>query len=334
MKGTPVDTLSDRAPTRGTSTPVLLIIYKRPDLTRLVLRSIAAAKPPRLFVAADGPKSQADAAACAAARAVVDEFPFECEVVRNYAESNLGCGLRVASAIDWAFESTEELIVLEDDCLPNGSFFRFCDEMLSTYADDERVMHVSGDNFVGPQASGTYSYYFSKYTHAWGWATWRRAWRHFDWTIRLWPEMKEAALIQNWCSDPYEQRYWTDIFDRMYGGAADVWDYMWMFACWSQHGLSILPSVNLVENNGWGADATHTPDPVPMPSPQEMGAIRHPPFLARNVQADALTFDRNFGGAYAKAMDRPWPRFRRRISPLLAPARLAKRTLRRTLRID
>jgi hypothetical protein len=308
--------------------PVLLIIYKRPDLTRRALEAIAAAKPSRLFVAADGPRNAAEAEVCRVTREAVGDFKGDCEVVTNFSDENLGCGIRVYTAIDWAFSTSEDLIVIEDDCLPNASFFRFCEELLAVYRDDERVMHISGDNFVGPQLSGSNSYYFSKYTHAWGWATWKRAWRYFDWTMSRWPDLREAGLVQSWCSDPYEQRYWTGIFDRMVGGASDVWDYMWMFACWSQSGLSVLPSVNLVRNDGWGPDATHTQAPVACPPTAELERIEHPLCMVRNVRADAITFDRNFGGAQMRAMDSPRARFRRCIDPLLGPARVVKRALK------
>lgn len=312
------------------SAPVLLIIYKRPDLTRRALEVIAAAQPFRLFVAADGPRSAAEAEACRAARAVVDDFT-ACEVVRNFADENLGCGIRVHTAIDWAFTLAEELIILEDDCLPNASFFRFCNEMLAVYRDDERVMHISGDNFVGPAASGPYSYYFSKYTHASGWATWRRAWRHFDWTIAGWPALKRAGIVEAWCSDPYERRYWTAMFDRLHGGDREVWDLQWNLACWSQDGLAILPAVNLVLNDGWGPDATHTKSPLAWPAAEELGEIEHPSYVVRSVAADAITFDRNFGGAEMRAHDSPQARLRRRIAPLLGPARLFKRALNRMM---
>jgi hypothetical protein len=311
--------------------PVLLIIYKRPELTQRALALIAAAKPSRLFVAADGPRSAEEAKACRAAREAVAQFTGDCEVVTNFADENLGCGVRVHTAISWAFTMTEQLVILEDDCVPNASFFRFCNQMLETYRDDDRVMHVSGNNFVGPSRT-PYSYYFSKYTHAWGWATWRHAWSRFDWQMVRWPEMKAAGIIENWCSDPYEQLYWRAIFDKMHGGARDVWDYMWMFACWSNSGLSILPSLNLVGNEGWGPDATHTVAPFPCPPTGELNEITHPPSVMREPFNDAITFDRNFGGAQMRAMDTPRARLRRRIAPLLWPARVVKRSLMQLMR--
>ncbi|HEX8253264.1 MAG TPA: glycosyltransferase family 2 protein [Thermoanaerobaculia bacterium] len=315
----------------GTRTPVLLVIFKRPDLTRRALAAIAAAKPSKLFIAADGPRHDDEAEKCRVTRETLAEFDFECEVVTNFSDCNLGCGVRVYSAIDWAFTQTDELIILEDDCLPNASFFRFCDELLEHYRDDERVMHISGDNFVGPESRTPYSYYFSKYTHGSGWATWKRAWRHFDPRMSRWPELRDAGIIEAWSDDPYERRYWTEVFDRVYPGSRDIWDYQWNFSCWSQYGLSVLPSVNLVVNDGFGEDATHTKSPIPWPPSAELGEIVHPPTVVRNVHADAVTFNSNFGGAEMKARDTPRARMRRKLEPVIAPLRPVKRMLRRVL---
>jgi hypothetical protein len=313
-------------------TPVLLIIFKRPEHTRRALAAIAAARPSTLFIAADGPRGEFEAAQCAEARRVVEEFEWPCEVRTNFADANLGCGVRVHTAITWALSQCEELIILEDDCLPNASFFRFCEELLARYRNDERVMHISGNNFVGAASRTPYSYYFSKYTHASGWATWRRAWQHFDWSMQRWPEADAAGLLDVVTNDPYERRYWRDIFNRLAAGAPDIWDYQWNFACWSQSGLAALPSVNLVWNDGWGPDATHTKSPMAWPETVELHEIRHPPFVFRNVAADAYQFDVNFGGAAMRASDSPRARFRRRIDPALVPLRLVKRTLKRLAR--
>jgi hypothetical protein len=308
-------------------TPVLVIIFKRPEMTRRVLEAVAAVRPPLILVAADGPRGAFEADQCAAARRVLDEIEFPCEVRTNFADANLGCGIRVHTAITWALEQVEEVVILEDDTLPNASFFRFCDELLARYRDDERVMHISGNNFVGAASKTPYSYYFSKYTHASGWATWRRAWRHFDWSVARWPEADAAGLLEATGADAYEARYWREIFERIHKGAPDIWDYQWNFAVWSNSGLAILPSVNLVWNDGWGPDATHTQAPMAWPETRELGEIRHPSFVFRNVAADAYQFDINFGGAALRAMDSPQARLRRKLGPALWPLRKVKRML-------
>ena len=312
-------------------TPVLLIIFKRPEHTRRALATIVEARPPKLFVAADGPRNDAEIAACEQTRDVIRNADLPFEVITNFADGNLGCGIRVHTGITWAFTHTEELIVLEDDCIPHPSFFRFCEELLAQYRDDERVMHISGNNFVGAESRTPYSYYFSKYTHASGWATWKRAWQHFDWSMQRWPELRDAGMLEMHC-DPYERRYWLDIFDRISSGERDIWDYQWNYSMWSQSALAALPSVNLVRNDGWGPDATHTKDPIPWPDVSDIGEIVHPPYVVRNALADTVQFDRNFGGAWMKSMDSPRARLRRTISPFLAPARMLKRVLRQARR--
>ena len=196
------------------SVPVLLIIFNRPELTRRTLEAIARAKPQSLLVAADGPRSAEEVDRCEQARALIRNVDWECDITTNFSDTNLGCGIRVHTAIDWAMSKYEELIILEDDCIPSTTFFRFCEELLSYYRDDERVMHISGNNFQRGLRRTEYSYYFSKITHAWGWATWKRAWKHFDWDMASWPEFKREGLIESFCDDPYERKYWTDIFDH------------------------------------------------------------------------------------------------------------------------
>jgi len=309
--------------------PVLLVIFNRPDLTRRALAAIRRVRPRTLLVVADGPRSAAEAALCAQTRDVISEVDWDCTVLTNYADENLGCGIRVHTGIDWAFSQFEELIILEDDCIPDPSFFSFCAQLLEYYREDKRVMHISGNNFQPEQPSTSYGYYFSKYTHAWGWATWRRAWKHFDWTLKQWPELKKSGMIRGWCEDLNEQRYWTEIFDRMYAGAPDIWDYQWNCSCWAQNGLTIIPTVNLVSNIGEGPDATHTKELGPyLNRPvHSIGSVEHPPFMIRDCEADAYTFANNFGGAAMKASDSWSAKLGVTLWPMLWPLRVLKRVV-------
>jgi len=295
-----------------------------------VLDVLRRVRPKNLLVAADGPRNPEEAIACEQARQVIGEVDWECAVETAYAEQNLGCGIRVYTAIDWALEKYDDVIVLEDDCIADLSFFSFCEELLERYRADERVMHISGNNFQSRQPSTDYSYYFSKYTHSWGWATWRRAWRHFDWSIAGWPEAKIRGVLENWCDDPYERRYWAGLFDQMHRGAPDVWDYQWNLSCWMQNGLSILPAVNLVSNIGHGPDATHTKNPSPyLDRPTHaIGTIEHPPFVIRDRQADAFTFANNFDGAEMKRLDSPSVRWKNRLRTILWPVLVLRRAWR------
>jgi hypothetical protein len=241
-------------------TPVVFIIYRRSDLTARVFAEIRRAKPPKLLVIADGPgvDRPGDPARCQATRAVIDKVDWDCEVIGNYSEVNLGCKVRVASGLDWAFNTVEEAIILEDDCVPHPTFFRFCQELLDKYRSDERVMMISGDNF-GEGCQGTEnSYYFSRSFHMWGWASWRRAWRNYDLQMALWPSLRGKDRLTDLLSEPRLVNHWQPIFDDTYSGKIDTWDYQWQFAGFVQGGLSIMPAVNLVSNIGMGQDATHT----------------------------------------------------------------------------
>lgn len=169
-------------------TPVVFFIFDRPDTTARVFAEIARGKPPKLLLVADGPRPDhpGEAEKCAAARAVVEQVDWPCEALTDYAETNLGCRRRVSSGLDWVFATVEEAIILEDNCLPHPTFFRFCEELLERYRDDERVMRISGGNHKFGRKIGTDSYYFTRYAHVWGWASWRRAWRYYDVNMKSW----------------------------------------------------------------------------------------------------------------------------------------------------
>lgn len=272
-------------------TPVLFLIFNRPETTSQVWGVIKQVQPVELFIASDGPRKdmEGDVEKCQRVRQIVNQIDWDCNVKTLFREENLGCKIAVSSAIDWFFKEVEEGIILEDDCLPHPSFFQFCHELLGRYRYDERIMVISGNNFQLGHNLTPYSYYFSRYNHSWGWATWRRAWKFFDPEMSLWPEIRGQGLL----SSIFKKQgviYWTKIFDKVYRGTHDIWDYQWTFACWSQNGLSILPDVNLVTNIGFGSnEATHTKGKgksLSIPSKEIVFPLRHPPFVMRNRMAD------------------------------------------------
>ncbi len=278
-----------------TAAPVVVILYKRPDHTRRMLAELARVRPATLLVIADGPKHDADAAACAAARAVVDEVDWPCEIRRNYSGVNLGCQKRISGGLDWVFGQFERAVIVEDDCLPDPSFFRFCGEMLDRYADDERVMAVSGDNFQHGRRFTPHSYYFSSEPHCWGWATWRRAWRHNDVTMAAWPAARDGGLLLDTFKDPSVARFVERALEGVYAGRTDSWAYPWAFSCYLRRGLTVLPAVNLVTNVGVGADSTHChkPDPFTLRPAEAMAfPLDHPPAVEHLLEADLAYFHR------------------------------------------
>jgi hypothetical protein len=233
-------------------------------LTARVLEAVARAKPHKLLVFADGPRPDRpdDVVACAATRAVIDGVNWNCEVVKNYSEVNLGCGRGPATGISWVFQQVEEAIILEDDCVPHPSFFQFCEELLERYRDDARVMHVAGCTYRREPWPISESYYFSRFNGAWGWATWRRAWQHFDLSVPRWSSLRNTSFLSDILEDKAAVRYWAEEFQQAYDHPGDVsyWDHQWTFACWANSGLTVAPKHNLVSNVGCGPGATHTLD--------------------------------------------------------------------------
>jgi hypothetical protein len=280
--------------------PVAVIIFNRPEATKQVLAELAKVEPRRLFVIADGPREDhpEDRDRCMAARALFETVPWECDVMRCYADVNLGCGRRPATGVSWVFDQVEEAVILEDDCVPHPTFFRFCDELLAKYRDDERIMHIAGNNFQFGQTRGPFSYFFSRFNLAWGWASWRRAWRHFDLKLSMWPLLRDTGWLLDVVGDPEAARVWQREFDRAHAqhGDVDYWDHQWTFACWAHNGLSILPTSTLITNIGFGTDATHTRssrDRRAFLSTEEMRfPMSHPPYVARSVEADRLIVEK------------------------------------------
>jgi hypothetical protein len=238
-------------------TPVVLIIFNRPDTTIRVFAEIAKARPPKLLVIADGPRADHpdDAEKCTAVRAILDGVDWDCEVLKNYSDVNLGCKCRVSSGLDWVFDTVEEAIILEDDCLPHPTFFRFCEEMLERYQDDKRVMHISGTNIPTKNLKSN-TYRFSKHMGVWGWATWKRAWDLYDSSIEFWPAIRKSGFFSMRYNEINGGTY-RQIYDDVYNDKIDTWDHQWQL-CVSLYGLAIFPCVNLILNCGFGESATHT----------------------------------------------------------------------------
>lgn len=278
------------------ATPVAFIIFNRPDVTRLVFEAIRAVQPKTLLVVADGPRKNrlGEAALCAETRAIIKDVDWPCDVRTNFSKENLGCKNRVASGIDWVFECVPEAIFLEDDCLPHPSFFQFCEEMLSYYRDDERVGLIAGSNFQFGKQRGKGSYYFSKYMHIWGWASWRRAWKTYDREMLAWKSEREASgVFDSFPFSKAEKAHWARDFDRVAHGELDTWDHQWTFANWVKGRVAVMPNKNLISNIGFmRADATHTvgdSQVANMPTCEMIFPLVHPGSIKPNRGADAFT---------------------------------------------
>jgi hypothetical protein len=242
-------------------TPVLFLVFNRPYTTARVLDRIIDARPRVVFVAADGPRAgnNEDEKRCSEVRALVDRIPPDIEVRRLFRQENLGCRKSVSSALEWFFSQVDRGIVLEDDCLPDPSFFGFCEAALLRYEHEERVMLVSGHNPLGAFPSGKDAL-LSKYPFIWGWASWRRAWKHYKPEIGKWASKGLSTQIKSWLRSPHALSYWRKAFKDVENGA-DTWDFQLDFAMFVRRTFAIVPAKNLVSNIGFGKDARHTTDP-------------------------------------------------------------------------
>lgn len=286
------------------NTAILFLIFNRPDTTVKVFERIREIQPARLYVAADGARrhKEGEDEKCKATRAVIDNVDWECEVKTLFREENLGCRTAVSSAISWFFEQEEQGVILEDDCLPDLSFFPYCEELLIRYKDDCRIGNISGNNFLPGFVKHGLSYDFSSFAHIWGWATWRRVWKHFDIQFPYWDESEKnremrSSLFNSFAEKAYFSSYISDCLQSKEGKS--VWDLQYLYTLRVQNQLSVYPSVNLVANIGLNdPEATHTaskkhlksyvpPQAIPFP-------LKHPQYIIRNHSLDSAVLRRNF----------------------------------------
>lgn len=277
-------------------TPILFLVFNRPEPTARVFEAIRSYKPERLYVGADGPRTHkaGEAELCEETRKIALALDWPCEVKTLLREENLGCKRAVSSAINWFFENEEQGIILEDDCVPITSFFDFCTELLDQYKDDERVMHIAGSNHHPEYtAEARESYYFSYYGHMWGWASWRRAWAKYDLEMEAFEEVMKDRYLEK-VMGSLQGKYLGRKLKEIYYEGTDTWDYQWDYSRLLQKGLTIIPKHNLVSNIGFGEDATHTfssnNEFSYVPVKELEFPLAHPDEVERNKKADKYHF--------------------------------------------
>ncbi len=242
--------------------PVVLIVYKRTETTRRVFEVIRNVQPSKFYLVADGPKNISQKKICDEVIRIVEKgIDWECNYIKIQSDFNLGLARRVQTGLDKVFSMEKNAIILEDDTLPDPSFFKFCEELLNKYKDNESVAHISGCNLHPEVPIGKSSYCFSSIINIWGWATWARAWEHFDLQMPSWEKEHKNQFLQNWCKSRSKetQKQTRKMFDLHCKNEDPwAWSYQWIYNCWHQKGLSVMPSKNLVANIGFGRDATNT----------------------------------------------------------------------------
>lgn len=279
--------------------PIIFIIFNRKDTTQKVFDVIKKVKPPILLVVADGARKEKDGEEqkVTETRKIIEQVDWDCKILTNYSDVNLGCKKRVSSGLDWAFSVVDKAIILEDDCLATLSFFKFTQEMLEKYNDDERIMMISGDNKTFCTKEIDESYYFSRQIQIWGWATWSRAWKKYDIEMKDWPKIKKQKFINQFCQKKSHQYYWKQLFDLSKNDKIASWDGQWVYSVWKESGLCIVPKYNLVTNIGFGEDATHTSNTsifANMKTKDLSFPLVHPKVVMANTNLDNLEMKMRF----------------------------------------
>lgn len=274
------------------NTPILFIIFNRPDTTQKVFDEIRKIKPKYLFIAADGARNESEQSLCHETRNIVNQIDWDCELKTLFQEKNLGCKIGVSTAINWFFDNVEQGIILEDDCLPSSSFFYFCKDILEKYYSNSDIMHICGTSFArGKNNKDTY--YFSKYAHVWGWATWRRSWRLYDLKIDDFDNFFNNNKLLKIYNDSLINDYFKKIFYLTRSNKIDTWDYQWLFTIWNHNGIVITPHMNLISNIGFGENATHTKNKDNFLSNMKsniISEIKHPKDIKLSLQRDKNIF--------------------------------------------
>ena len=275
----------------GTSyaTPILFLIFNRPDTTQKVFEKIMAIKPTKLYLAVDGHRlhKAGEYEKCEQVKQLIlNNIDWECEVKTLFRTENIGCKLAVSQAINWFFEHEEQGIILEDDCVPDLSFFDFCAQLLEFYKFDDKVMHIGGNNFQNGIKRGDGSYYFSNLNHIWGWATWKRAWKKYDIELKKWKIFRNSDKFSCLFPDKKIINYYDNLINQVIDNQFDTWDVQWTASIWINDGISILPNNNLVSNIGFGSDGTHTKNVKSKMSNISTNPIKLPLKILTNILVD------------------------------------------------
>ncbi len=272
--------------------PIVLIIYNRSYLTKKIIDVLRNIKPKTIYVIADGPKDDTDFGKCRQARNEVEKIDWNCTIHKRYSKINNGLRRNMVNGLDWVFKSVDRAIILEDDLTIDESFFKFCDELLEKYKDSDEIISISGNNFQFGKTKIKESYYFSKYVHSWGWATWRRGWKLYDDSMKDWLVISKDKSFQNYFQNIFSVMYWKQIFKLVYQGEINSWAYIWSYTAFKNQKLTIIPKVNLVSNTGYGKQATHTFFKIRtmgMKTEKINFPLKHPNNIVENKKADLVT---------------------------------------------
>lgn len=305
---------------------ILLIIFNKEEETKRVFSEIQNTKPDKLFIAADGPRAgYHEEEKCISIRNwVLEQIDWECEVKTLFRQTNVGCGRGPSEAITWFFNYVTEGIILEDDCLPCKSFFTFAAELLEKYRHNPKISIISGNNFQKIQPMNIEAdYYYSIFPSSNGWATWKRSWDGFDYSISSWPGINKKKFLSFLFKEKQYRLWWKNQYDMIYNYKPDdMWDFQFHYHCMARQQYAIIPKANLVTNIGYGPNATHSKDPhnyfANVPTFELNTPLRHPRQIIRNQEADIFIQTMLFGNIETVS---PYKKIKRYIKKLIQSSR-------------
>lgn len=288
--------------------PILFLIFNRPNESRAVFDAIKKVQPSKLYIAADGPRpnKHEDAFLCNKTRDIIKEIDWNCEVKTLFREENLGCKIAVSGSVNWFFENEPEGIILEDDCLPSTDFFIFVDEMLDCYRDNHKIAHICGCNFQDGLKRNEFSYYYSNITHVWGWAGWKRVWDNYDAELNLLDKALETDFLNKLTFSWKNKYFLKSCYKKVKNGLINTWDYQYGFLNIFNNMLSVIPNNNMITNIGFNESGTHTiADSVQANIPFEnlIIPIRHPEIVSACREADEYTLKKEVPGLWTLFLD-------------------------------
>lgn len=291
--------LLEFTPPHPLNTAVLFLVFNRLDTTKQVFEAIRKAKPPRLYIAADGARKtrECEAETVEAIREfILSSIDWECEVKTLFREENLGCKYAVSGAIDWFFANEEMGIILEDDCLPSQSFFWFCEELLEKYQDEKKVFMITGTSYLFNEIESEDDYFFSKYMSIWGWATWKSRWDQYDVNMCGFPEIKQKGIINSYFDwDENVKKIFLSYYEMAYNKKIDTWDFQWIYKCAENNALCLTPYLNLVSNIG--IEGTRDGSDSPFVNMQRKEVVLQDNkkiMILQNFKTDAILFQNVF----------------------------------------
>ena len=260
------------------TTPILFLTYKRFDTAKKVFDSIKKAQPKKLYFVSNAPKNNdfEEYKKISKVRSLVDQIDWDCNVITLFREEYLDVKQSITNSIDWFFLLEEKGIILEDDCVPVQSFYTFCQDLLSYYENDNEVYSIGGCCFFEDLNLPENEYRFSKHAYIWGWATWRRAWKKYDLKMSQWPNYKNTKSFKSIFRNKLIRYYWINIFNSVYRGQINTWDYQWVYSVWLNNGITIIPNRNLITNIGFGNDSNFTNDKNSIEANMKVSEVKFP----------------------------------------------------------